>query len=109
MTKEQKLAMLETWRSLHEQLDTHWDQLRSTTGASVDSPLGDAVWKIFAEYTVALSDLLDDDFCYLHWYWLDNDMGTRGLDAGTKDDMRKIESLDDLLWIIDCCGGERSG
>jgi len=103
MNKEQKLAELETWRSLREQLDTHWDQLQATTGASVDSPLGNAVWATFGEYTTALSNLLNDDFHNLHWYWLENDMGKSGGAAGPSDDLRNIESLNDLLWLIDCC------
>jgi hypothetical protein len=66
-----------------------------------ENPLCQAVWRTQEVLTDTTSDLLDDGFEWLSWFWLENDMGRKGLEAGNKDEKRPIRTLDDLVWLLE--------
>lgn len=101
MTRDEKLALLRTWDACHGELDAQWSALAELTEAGPESPLGSAIWDTFAEYTKSLGLLLGDPFGSLEWFWLENQMGGRGHVAGVEGDMREINTVEDLLWLID--------
>lgn len=100
MTREEKLRLLSEWDVRHSALDEHWSALYNLLGAATDSHLGDAVWVMFDKYTSVLGRLIGarDE---LHWFWLENMMGERGHIAGVDEDLREINTLEDLLWLIE--------
>lgn len=101
MTRDEKLALLRAWIDRHDALNEHWESLCRLTGATTDSHLGEAVWAAFSGYTEALELALGDPFDSLKWHWLENQMGDRGHVAGIEGDMREINTVEDLLWLIE--------
>jgi hypothetical protein len=101
MTNEEKLAMLQDWQTAYKNLDAAFDLLKPALGVLCEGHLWDAVWFTFDQYTEILEHLLDDDSGRLNWYCYENDMGAKGYEAGYGEDLRPIEDLDDLLWLIE--------
>lgn len=101
MTHEEKLRLLRQWDVNHALLDKHWSALAELTGADPDCPLGEAVWDTFSDYTRTLGMLLDHNEDWLFWHWLENRMGDRGHQAGYNGQLREINTLEDLLWLIE--------
>lgn len=101
MNKEQKLAALQNWQTAYKNLDAAFDLLKPALGYLGEGALWDAVWFTFERYTEVMSDLVGDDSGWLNWYCYENDMGAKGYGAGYGEDLRPIEDLDDLLWLIE--------
>jgi hypothetical protein len=38
---------------------------------------------------------------WLAWYWLENDMGNKGMEAGYNGNLKKIRFVDELLELIE--------
>jgi hypothetical protein len=102
MTREEKLKMLEEWKSAHDNLKLRFVKLGRLFD-SVTGPLFDAAWMTFSNYTKLVSILLGDEFETLEWYWMENDFGRKSMEAGTKGRMRKITDFEQLLWLIEVC------
>lgn len=103
MTHAEKLASLQEWQKHMEASDGLIRPISDALGLSVESPVHLAVWGLQAAYTQAISKMLGDKAEWCDWYANENDFGRKAYDAGEKDDMRPIKSLDALLWVI---GGE---
>jgi len=101
MTNEEKLAMLQDWQTAYKNLDAAFDLLKPALGYLGEGDLWDASWFTFQRYTEVVSDLLGDDSGWLNWYCYENDMGAKGYEAGYGENLRPIEDLDDLLWLIE--------
>lgn len=100
LTHDEKLMLLEEWLQGHlllsEQIDRIGSYFDSATG-----PLFDAAWGVFDGYTGAVSKLIGDAHGWLNWFQHENNMGTKGLEAGFDGDLRAIRSVNDLLWLIE--------
>lgn len=92
-----KIAELEKWKKVVEELDTEVNKLIDVLHVDPESPLLSAIWKMQDAYTHAVADKLELGD-WLSWYHFDNDMGKKAYDAGTKEEMRKIKSFEDLIW-----------
>lgn len=51
--------------------------------------------------TSATSQVVGDENNWLEWYWRECQMGSNPLKAGRLGDLRKICSLDDLIWLVE--------
>jgi hypothetical protein len=101
MDYAQKIAILTRWQKAIEEADANIDPVVDMLRLDPENPLCQAVWRTQEALTTTTSDLLDDGFEWLGWYWLENDMGRRGHDAGPKDAVRPIRTLDDLVWLLE--------
>lgn len=101
MNKAEKLAVLQNWQTAYKNLDAAFDLLKPAVGVLCEGTLWDAVWFTFDQYTEILEHLLGDDSGWLNWYCYENDMGAKGYEAGYGENLRPIEDLDDLLWLIE--------
>lgn len=101
MNKEQKLAALQNWQTAYKNLDAVFNSLKLALGVLCEGSLWDAVWFTFERYTEVLAELVGDDSGWLNWYCYENDMGAKGYRAGYGENLRPIEDLDDLLWLIE--------
>ena len=52
-------------------------------------------------YTKAVGELVGDKGAWLSWYCWENEMGEKRLQGGPTGKMCPIETLEDLLWIIE--------
>lgn len=102
MTREEKLIFLEEWKENYRKVEEKCDELAEILGDIFDSPLFERIWGMFQSYTEALSALIGDESEWLDWYCYECDMGNTPMEAGRNDnDMRLIETLNDLLDIIE--------
>jgi hypothetical protein len=99
--RARKLAILTRWKKAIEEADAHFDPVVEMLRLDPENPLCEAVWRTQSALTTTTSDLLDDGFEWLGWFWLENDMGRKGLEAGTKEAKRPIRTLDDLVWLLE--------
>lgn len=98
MTNEHKIAELEQWKTIVEQLSVECDKLTDILQVAPESPLLNAIWRMDDAYTneVATRLGLGD---WLSWYRYDNDMGRKAYNAGMKDNLRPIKTFEDLIWF----------
>ena len=111
MNQETKLYLLEIWHGVHILLTEVYKDFDKATMAPPESPVKTAGWVTFAKYTDALSLVIDPQADtsptdlswtpWLDWFWLENDMGAKGLKVKKDNDEREIKTLEDLLWAIE--------
>lgn len=100
VNREEKLNLLENWKSSHDQLQEQFDAIGKCFD-SVTGPLFEASWRVFGGYTAALSVIIGDNLNALEWYQYECEMGLNPKQGGNDGDMRSIATFDDLLWLID--------
>lgn len=102
MKREEKLKLLEAWKSAWYDWNTEYTQFTRLTGATIDRcALLNSGWKMFEAYTKATSALVGDDAGWLSWFYLENEMGSKGLRAGIAGQPQRIWTLLDLLSLIE--------
>lgn len=94
-----KLEMLQEWQKTITATDSQISALRAVLGMS-DCALYESIRQMQCRYTESVARNVGDKSEWLEWFWLENEMGARGHEAGVDDDMRKIKTLDDLLWLV---------
>lgn len=99
--KTRKLAILTRWQKAIEEADAHFDPVVEMLRLDPENRVCRAVWRTQEALTATTSDLLDDGREWLGWFWLENDMGRKGLDAGTVAEKRPIRTLEDLIWVME--------
>jgi hypothetical protein len=97
----EKLKLLELWKYRMLSMDIQTDTLISWMMVSPESPLITAVSRMMESYTMTTALLVGDDSEWLTWYWLECDLGRKPKQAGNGDNMRMIESINDLAELID--------
>ena len=100
-TKTEKLRALERWESAINSTEKYAATLHRSMGLQSEGGLITAFASLEKALTEATAELLKDRSEWLVWYWLDNNMGARGLDAGPRGKTREIRCLEDLLWVIE--------
>jgi hypothetical protein len=96
-----KLAILTRWQKAIEEADANFDIVVDMLRLDPENRVCQAVWRTQEALTATTSDLLDDGLESLSWFWLENDMGRKGLEAGTVAEKRQIHTLDDLVWLLE--------
>ena len=99
-----------------DKLNKHWDfvekALESLKKASkVQSAVSDFVnpdgafmesaYRVENFLVDALALLIDDKGGWLDWFIYENDFGEKALEAGLKEDLKPIKTLDDLRALIE--------
>ena len=67
-----------------------------------ESPLIDPFYRIADTMIAACSELIGDSEGSLSWYAYECEFGKNPKEAGVDGDMRKIDSLAQLRWLIEC-------
>ncbi len=68
---------------------------------SPESPIVTPCDKMQDSLISALSLLVEDDFDNLNWFIFECDYGRAPKEAGLKDNMKTIRTVDDLRWVIE--------
>ena len=95
-----KLKALRQWERTTLEMDKQLSGFEQLFGFT-ECPFIDAVYDLQLKYTKAVAKNIGDEWAWLVWYQLDNGMGEKCLAAGYGDEMRKIKTLEDLLWLIE--------
>ena len=100
MKSNAKLHTLEVWARAVNSTNSAIDALHAVTGMC-DGPLIESIWKLQDVATDMTAQVVDDRAEWLEWYRNENGMGTKGMEAGPVAKSRQINSLSDLLWVIE--------
>lgn len=98
--KKTTLALMNEWAEHHDKIDKMMHGIKASIGLDPNGPLCDSVWRLFDGYTTALAAQIGDDGDWLPWFYMENDMGAKGMTAGYDGKPRKIKTLADLYWLI---------
>ena len=101
MTPDQKWEYVEL---VLVNLQGHAENLRETVRdvkIAPESVLCTSFDYVEASLLETLSLLVDDDFNFITWYVYDCDYGMSPKEAGPKDNIRMIETLVDLRWLVE--------
>ena len=98
--KTECMAMLQAWEARHKQIDALISSLGALAPAP-ESPLIEAIWGLFDDYTRAVAMVVGDASEWMNWFAFENDFGERGHPAGCEGGMREIKTLGDLYWLIE--------
>ncbi len=110
MTRDQKIALLKQWQAQYDSNELACAALRKAMGDIAESPVFNAIWGSFDRYTEQVAARIGDietpndpnKTTWMNWFCFDNDMGSRGLEAGIHGgEQHAIKTLADLLWIIE--------
>jgi hypothetical protein len=82
------------------------EPITDALGLAVESPIHQVVWSLQAVCNIAVGKLVGDYGQWLEWFSQENDFGRKAMEAGVKEDMRPIATLDDLLWVIELEGNK---
>ena len=101
MTREQKRAHIQAWHDAMTRADDAIQPVIDALKLCGEDPITNTVWQLQTDLTRAYAALLDDALESLAWYAAENDMGAKGMEAGSGSDVRKIRTVEDLLWLIE--------
>ena len=101
MTPARRAEMIRAWAKHITALEAAHADLHRLTLASPESPLMDAGLRIAEAYTHSTSELIGDGNEWLTWFWLENNMGSKGLAAGFDPDIVPVRTIDQLVEIIE--------
>lgn len=101
ITKERRAHLIREWAKRIEALEAAHADLYQLTRAAPESPLIDAGLRIAEAYTNAISELVGDTNKWLMWFWLENDMGAKSLAAGFDPDIVPMQTIEQILEIIE--------
>lgn len=101
MTNEERKELIQKVVDRHVAMSCVFDDLMRIVGECVESPLWEEVWATADLLIESVSELIGDDNASLNWYINENGCGAKLLEAGVNGDMRRIGTVEDLLWLID--------
>lgn len=99
--KAETLQILNDWHYQHDRITELMDGMGKSIGLLPEGPLFETVWGMFDAYTKSISELVGDKGDWLAWYYLENDMGARGMSAGYNGKTSLIKSKVHLWKLIE--------
>ncbi|MGB1304036.1 hypothetical protein [Pseudoalteromonas marina] len=100
LTDKQVESRIKKLVIIKNEIDESFDSLADVTGATVDSPLGEAIYSSLSLHLKTLSELIGDDFEWLAWFVWENDCGASGLEAGETGNLKPVRTAKDLTKLI---------
>lgn len=102
MTTDEKMKLLQTWETVICGMESEEDKLQVTLQPDRDSPFMATLYKLETEYTNAVAKLVGDTGDWLEWYWLENNMGAKGMPASRqRGKMKPVTGIRQLLELIE--------
>ena len=96
-----ELEGLQIWQAAIEAADAKISPVMEVLKLPPESPVFEAVSGLQDALTAVVAAIFDDADGSIAWYWLENGMGRKGLDAHPAGEaFRPIRTLDDLLWLM---------
>jgi hypothetical protein len=104
---DRKLVTLGFWLATFNQTEEFYNSAKAVLGSDTDAPLFRLLYGNFDRYTELVAASVGTDAACLHWFLFDNEAGKKGKEAGPvgpASSLRKIKTLEDLLWLIELPG-----
>lgn len=94
------LEVLEKWKKQIEDSDAQIERFRDFFNC-VECDLIFSFEKLQCEYTKEIAEKIGDTYAHwLNWFWLDNDMGKKELEAGYDGNISPVTGLNALKELI---------
>lgn len=101
MTYAELLATLKQWQDVMQECDLRLDALSALTGPVVESPLGEAVYRLMGCHTDAIADLIGWDESTLTSWWCEHNFGERPMKIGfSGEPMQSLATIEALAEFI---------
>jgi len=102
MEHKERMALLKQWEGQLHAVDNVRRDIEAIFGDCIESEFYRVISDLAGKYTKTVSDLTGDTD-WLDWYWLENDMGTRRMEAKAAnwEKMQKITNLEVLCRMIE--------
>lgn len=100
MTAAVILPHLQRWADVVTDLDSAMDALDEVTGCNPESRLRTAIYAATGLANEWAAAQCNTTRGWIEWYWLENNMGAAGMEAGFDGQLRKIETLEALAAMI---------
>lgn len=99
LTNGEKIKILEKWKACHDKAEEMEEKIQTVFGDG-ESAHSDLLWGHFDIMTGLVALILGDKAGWCSWYAMECDFGRKAMEAGPKDDQRKIHNFNRLLWVI---------
>ena len=101
MTTDEKWQYIEkTLVKLMLSHDLHYGAVKAAM-IEYESPLVEPMWKVQSLLVDALELLIGDEWGNVNWYVTECDFGREPKEAGIEGDMRVIQTVSELRWLIE--------
>lgn len=100
MTPAEMLPILTEWRDTIRKAEADISEYIAPLRPIPESPLYIIPWNLMDAYTRAVSARIGDQFEWLSWYWADNDMGAKAMEAQIDGKTYKVRTLKQLARVI---------
>ncbi len=96
-----KLKMMIEWQDVIMKMEEEGERLQEVLQPSFESPFFRRIFNMEEAYTNVVAYVIGDTAEWLNWYRFDNGWGRRGLEAGYGKKLKPINTLSDLLTLIE--------
>ncbi|MDZ7922728.1 MAG: hypothetical protein U5M23_01425 [Marinagarivorans sp.] len=93
------IKILEKWQKTISETSEQIENVRRVFNC-VECDVLNSFERLQVEYTEAIASEVGDSCEWLLWYWLENDMGALGFDAGYHGNTKPITGLSELEALI---------
>jgi hypothetical protein len=84
----------------YKEYNEEFNKLDAVLDVGCESPIFESVFSLFDLHIALLEQKMNDSWNTLSWYVFENECGKARLEAGPKDNSKKIKNLDDLFWLV---------
>jgi hypothetical protein len=96
-----KKETIEKFIKIHKQRELLIDKLQELFGFADSVVLYDTLFAM-EDFSIELvEEIVGDKTKWIEWFVYENDCGEREYEAGPKDNLKKIKTVDDLLELIE--------
>lgn len=96
MTRDEMIQRLQRWAEVIAEIEAVDDALEQLTMCAPEGRLTTAMWSAVGAYGETLEALLIGSSAsnWLEWYWIENDMGKKGMKVLDGEDEWRIDGLE---------------
>ena len=100
MTPDEIIPILERWAEAITAAEEALELVQQAVGLESEAPLPTAVYALIGLADEWAGERIGAGGGWLEWYRLENDMGTRGHEAGFDGAVKPVRTLDDLAALL---------
>jgi len=96
-----KKETIEKFIKIYKQRELLIDKLQELFGFTDSVMLYDTLFAMEGFSIELVEEIVDDKDKWIEWFVYENDCGEKELEAGPRDNLKKIKTVDDLLELIE--------
>ena len=77
MKQNEIIQRLKVWQERSKELDAQWEAFAAVTGAHIEGPLANAIYRLGGEYTKAVAELVGDQGEWLDYFQYECEFGAK--------------------------------